>query len=108
MPRMSKPSDLSLAVLKQIRDAVTQTREELSQRIDQTNQRLDQTNQRLDQTREELSRRQTETEIRLATEFVAVVGAVHSLRDAIVADRDLRRTVEDHEQRLGAIERRTG
>lgn len=101
MPRMTKPADLSLAVLKQIRDAVTQTREELSQRLDQTNQRLD-------QTREELSRRQTETEIRLATELTAVVGAVHSLRDAIVADRDLRRTVEDHEQRLGAIERRTG
>lgn len=101
MPRMTKPSDLGLAVPRQIRDAVTQTREELSQRLDQTNQRLD-------QTREELSRGQTETEIRLATELVAVVGAVHSLRDAIVADRDLRRTVEDHEQRLGAIERRTG
>lgn len=101
MPRMTKPTDLSLAVLEQIRDAVTQTREELSQRLDQTNQRLD-------QTREELSRRQTETEIRLETELTAVVGTVHSLRDAIVADRDLRRTVEDHEQRLGAIERRTG
>jgi len=86
---------------RQIRDAVTQTRQELSRRLDQTNQRLD-------QTREELSRRQTETEIRLATELTAVVGAVHLLRDAMVGDRELRKAVEDHEQCLTAIERRSG
>ncbi len=104
MPRMSKPKDQTLEVLKQIRDAVSET-----------NHRVSETNQRLDQTREELSgrldrveKRQTETEIRLATELTAVVGAVHSLRDAILADRDLRRTVDDHEQRLRAVERRTG
>ncbi len=115
MSRMTKPTDHTLAVLKQIRDAVTQTNQRLdqtNQRLDQTreelSQRLDQTNQRLDQTREELSRRHTESEIRLATELTAVVGAVHSLRDAVLADRDLRRTVDDHEQRLSAIERRTG
>ena len=101
MPRMTKPTDLSLAVLKHIRDAVTQT----NARIDQTREEL---SQRLDQTREELSRRQTETEVRLATELTAVVGAVHSLREAIVADRDLRKTVENHEQRLSAMERRAG
>ena len=101
MPRRTKPTDLSLAVLKHIRDAVTQT----NARIDQTREEL---SQRLDQTREELSRRQTETEVRLATELTAVVGAVHSLREAIVADRDLRKTVENHEQRLSAMERRAG
>lgn len=101
MPRMTtKPADPTLAVLKQIRDAVTQTNE----RLDQTNQRLDQTHQRLDR----LEHRQTETEVRLATELTAVVGAVHELRDTLLADRDLRRTVDDHEQRLRAIERRTG
>ena len=111
MPRMTKPIDQTIVVLKQIRDAITQTNE----RIGQTNQRLDQTNQRLDQTREELSerldqvqRRQTETEIRLATELAAVVGAVHTVRDAVLGDKDLRRTVVDLEQRVSAIERRTG
>ena len=108
MSRMTKPTDRRLVVLKQIRDAVTQTNQRIDQTREELSHRLDQTNQRLDQTREELSRRHTETEMRLATELTAVVGAVHSLRDAIVADRDLRRTVEDHEQRLGAIERRTG
>jgi len=97
MRRMTKPTDLGLAVLKQIRDAVTQT-----------NVRLDQTREELSQRLDQLSRRQTETEIRLATELTAVVGAVHSLRDVIVSDRDLRKTVENHEQRLSAIERRTG
>src|SRR5438445_22698 len=112
MPRMTtKPTDHTLIVLKQIRDAVVQTNE----RLDQTNERLDQTNERIDQTRQELSerldrldRRQVEAEIRLATGLTAVVGAVHMVRDAVLADRGLKRTVDDHELRLAAIERRTG
>lgn len=105
MPRMTKPpTDHTLAVLKQIRDAVTQT----NARLDQTNECLDQTRADLSDRLDRLERRQTETEIRLATELTAVVGAVHALRDAVLADRDLRRTIADHEQRLSAIERRTG
>jgi hypothetical protein len=105
MPRMTqKHTDHALVVLKQIRDAVTQTNVRLDQTREELSGRLDQTNQRLDRA----ERRQTETEIRLATELTAVVGAVHSLRDAILADRELKRTVDDHEQRLLAIERRTG
>jgi hypothetical protein len=89
MPRMTKPTDHTLAVLKQIRDAVTltnvrldQTRQELSQRLDQTNERLDHTNERL----EHLARLHTETEIRLSTELSAVIGAVHTVRDAVTVD----------------------
>jgi hypothetical protein len=93
VPAMTKPVDHTLEVLKQIRDAVTRT-----------NDRLDQTVDRLDR----VERRQTEMEIRLATEITAVVGAVHSLRDAILEDRHLRRVVDDHEQRLAVLERRTG
>jgi DNA anti-recombination protein RmuC len=105
---MTKPTDLSLAVLKQIRDAVTQTNVRLDETREELSQRLDQTREELSQRLDHLSRRQTETEIRLATELTAVVGAVHSLREAVVADRDLRKTVESHEQRLSALERRTG
>ena len=108
MRRMTKPTDLSLAVLKQIRDAVTQTNVRLDETRGEISQRLDQTREELSQRLDQLARRQTETEIRLATELTAVVGAVHSLRDAVVADRELRKTVENHEQRLSAIERRTG
>jgi chromosome segregation ATPase len=48
-------SDLTLAVLREIRDELKSTRADLSSRIDQTNERLDQTNERLDQTNERLS-----------------------------------------------------
>lgn len=97
---MTKPIDHTLEVLKQIRDAVTRTND----RLDKTVDRLDQTVDRLDR----VEKRQTEMEIRLATEITAVVGAVHSLRDAILEDRQLRRVVDDHEQRLVMLERRTG
>jgi uncharacterized protein involved in exopolysaccharide biosynthesis len=40
-------SDLTLAVLREIRDELKSTRADLSSRIDQTNERLDQTNARL-------------------------------------------------------------
>jgi hypothetical protein len=90
-------------ILKQIRDGVTQTNE----RLDQTNERLDQTNECLDETNERLDRverRQTEMEMRLATELVAVAGAVRELRDAFLEDRKLRETVSDHERRIKLLE----
>ncbi len=86
------PTDLTNEILIQIRDELKSTREELSSRIDQTNSRLDTTNSRL----ERVERRQTESEVRLATELVNVVSAVNQLKDLIVADRDLRRKVEEH------------
>lgn len=71
--------DLTTEVLIQIRDELKSTREELSARIDKTSFRL-----------ERVERRQTESEVRLATELVNVVSAVNQLKDLIVADRDLR------------------
>lgn len=47
--------ELSIEILKQIRDNTALTNE----RLDQTNQRLDQTNERLDQTNERLGRVET-------------------------------------------------
>ena len=90
---MAKTSDITVEILKQIRDGVYAT-----------NVRLDDVTERL----ERVEKRQTETEIHLATELVAVVGAVGSLRDAILEDRHLRGQVADHESRLRRLERRTG
>ncbi len=42
--------DLTLAVLREIRDEVRSTRTELGARLDETNARLDETNARLDET----------------------------------------------------------
>ena len=43
-------SDLTVEVLREIRDDIRLMHSDFNQRLDQTNQRLDQTNQRLDQT----------------------------------------------------------
>ena len=94
------PTDLTTEILIQIRDELKTTREELSSRIDQTNSRLDQTNSRL----ERVERRQTESEVRLASELVNVVSAINQLKDLIVADRDLRRKVDEHDRRIALLE----
>jgi hypothetical protein len=52
--------------------------------------------------------RQTSTEVRVATEIVAVVDAIHQLRDVLVADRAVREQVRDHEARLVRHETRRG
>ncbi len=55
---------------------------------------------------EALERRQVASEIRLATEITAVVGAIHELRDVLLDDRRTRAEVLDHERRIGRIETR--
>lgn len=103
-------ADLSVEILREIRDEVRATNGRLDQtngRLDQTNERLDQANERLDQANERLGRlerRQVETEVRLATELTSVVGAIRDLKDAVVADRELRRDIADHEQRIRRLE----
>jgi len=95
-----EPTDLTIEILKGIRDEAHKTNE----RLDQTNQRLDQTNERLS----ELCDRQTATEVRLATEIVGVAGAVREVRDLLREDHALRGRVDDHERRISAIEGQTG
>jgi septal ring factor EnvC (AmiA/AmiB activator) len=97
-------ADLTTEILIQIRDEIRGT----NGRVDQTNERLDQTNERLDQTNERLDRverRQSQAEIRITTEITAVVGAIHELRDTLIADRQFAARVDDHERRLEALER---
>ena len=91
--------DLSIEIPKQIRDAVTGTNE----RLDSTNARLDSTYARLEETNANvatLARRQTETEVRLATETNEVARAVNGVRDL------LRERLDEHERRIGALERK--
>ncbi len=92
--------DLATEVLIQIRDELKHTREALSSRLDETNSRLDGANSRL----ERVERRQSETEVRLATELIGVATAVNQLKDMLVADRDLRRRVEEHDRRIALLE----
>jgi TolA-binding protein len=91
---------LTITILKEIRDEIRKTNE----RVEQTNERLDQTNQRL----AGLERRQTESEVRLATEIIGVAAAVRDLSDLLRADRTLRAKVDEHDQRIHALERKVG
>ena len=54
-----------------------------------------------------LERRQTDTQIRLATEIVAVVQAVNSVKELIGERLDVRDKVADHERRILELERHT-
>jgi len=94
-----EPTDLTIEILKGIRDEQRLMREE--QRL--TRAEAHETNERLGR----LERRQVETEVRLSTEIVGLVGAVHEVRDALREDRDLRARVDDHERRLAVVESRS-
>lgn len=75
---MADTPDLTLEVLRQIRDGVLAT----NARIDDTNQRLDQTNQRLDQTNQRLDQ-VVEAQIRTATAVTELRGEVGELRGEV-------------------------
>jgi predicted nucleic acid-binding Zn-ribbon protein len=110
--------DLVLEVLKQIRDEAKKTNvrlERLEKGQTETNERLQklekgqaETNDRLETLEKgqaETNDRLADTEIRLATELVAVAGAVGQLKETLLQDRDLRQKVASHETRIAALER---
>lgn len=98
-----EPNDVTLEVLKSIRDEVRLTRTDLVQRIDHTNARLDATNARLD----EANTRLTQTEVRLATEIVAVASAAFEVRDLLRDHRGDRARIDRLEQRVDVLEKRS-
>ena len=83
--------EVTIEILKSIRDEIRGTNERL---------------ERLEARSEALERRQVESEIRLATEIVAVVGAVNHVSEVLKEDRQVRATVRNHEKRISALEKR--
>jgi hypothetical protein len=96
------PTDLTVEILKGIRDGVQSTNERLDGLHDEVHALRVDTNERLGR----VERRLAETEVRLSTELVAVVGVVSEVRDLFREDRALRDRVEDHERRIAAVEGR--
>lgn len=97
-----EPSDLTIEILKGIREETRKTNAQLGELRTEMRSELGELRGELGELRD----RQTATEIRLATELVAVAGAVREVRDLLREDRALRGRVEDHEVRLQAIEAR--
>ncbi len=105
--------NLTLEVLKAIRDEVRRTNERLdrtNERLDQTNERLDRVdstlNKRIDDLRDELSRRIVESEMRTATALTALAGDGRELTSFLRNMMDLRPRVEKCEQEIEALKRR--
>lgn len=88
-------NDLSVEILKQIRDELIATRTDLGARIDQTNERLDQTNERLSAVEGTL--------LDLAEQQRFVVRHLSALTDR---DRRLEADVDELRTRVDAIEKR--
>lgn len=101
-----EPSDLTVEILKSIRDGVHATNERIEQLRTDVSGRLEELRTELSERLDRVERRQAGAEVRIASELVAVVAAIGEVKDAVLEDRQLRRTVEDHETRLQAIERR--
>lgn len=90
--------DLSVQILRDIRDAVRET----NTRLDETNIRLDETNTRV----EEFSRRVVESELRTATAITDLHGTVRDLVTVLREQHDLRPRVQRCEEQIAALQRR--
>jgi hypothetical protein len=91
-----EPTDLTIEILKDIRNETRKTNE----RVDALERTV---TKEIGSVRDEAR----QTEVRLATELVAVAGAVREVRDLLREDRALRQRVDDHERRIAAMERHT-
>ena len=104
MPR----ANLTVEILKQIRDEARKTNErihETNTRITETNVRLDETNTRLEAMGDNLGRKIVESEMRTATAIVDLAGTVRELTGYLRAQADLRPRVEKCERDIVELQR---
>lgn len=102
-------SNVTVEILKSIRDEVKSTNARLDQtnaRLDQTNARLDQTNVRLESMREELVRHIVESELRTATAITDLAGTVREMTSVLRTHTELSPRVEKCEHDILEIRRR--
>ncbi|MCA9596717.1 MAG: hypothetical protein KC776_25545 [Myxococcales bacterium] len=98
-----EPHDITIEILKSIRDEVRQTNSRLDEVRDELSGRISETNVRLDEMREELSARIVESELRTATAITELAGSVREMTGVLKASTELRPRVERCEQDIAAI-----
>ena len=120
-----KPTNLTVKLLEEIRDAARETNARIDQTnalIDQTNARIDQTNARIGQTNahlgetyeglshriEALTDRVVEGEIRTATMMTGIAGTLQDMKTLLEDRLELRGRVERCEQNIEALKGHTG
>ena len=102
--------DITIEVLKAIRSDLGAFRSEVNKRFDDVDARFDLVDARfegVDARFDNMARQQVESEVRIATELVAVAGALNQLNDSLRAEA-VRDQLRDHEARLHKLESRTG
>jgi predicted nucleic acid-binding Zn-ribbon protein len=92
-----KKTDLTVEILKDIREELRGTNERLEKLGDRLDARIDETNQRLDET----NRRLVASEIRTAT---AITGDVHELTTFLRAQNDLRPRMDRCERDIAHLQ----
>jgi predicted nucleic acid-binding Zn-ribbon protein len=101
-----EPTDLTIEILKSIRDEVKGLRVD----VQQTNSRLDQTNARLESgltdLRDELSRRIVESELRTSTAITDLAGTVREMTSFLRNTNDLRPRLERCESDIADLKSR--
>lgn len=104
-----EPENLTLEVLKEIRDDGKRNGERIDEtnaRLNETNARLNETNVRLESLRDDLGRRIVESELRTATAITDLSGSVRELISVIKEDRDLRGRMERAEKDIASLKQR--
>lgn len=95
-------SDLTIEILKDIRDQAAQT----NLRLDTTNLRLNETNGKINAMREELSRRIVESEIRTSTAITELAGTMREMTGVLRTQNDLRPRVDKCERDIAEVRRK--
>ncbi len=113
-----EPTDITIEILRGIRDEVKHTNTRLDSlhgEVKQTNTRIDSlqgevkhTNTRLDAMREELAHRITASEIRTATAITDLTYATREMTDVLRAQHDLRPRLDRCENDILAIKHHVG
>jgi type IV pilus biogenesis protein CpaD/CtpE len=117
-----EPTNLTIEILKSIRDEVKGVRDEVrvtNERVDALGREMRGSlaglrgeardgiaglSERIDAVREQ----QVHTEMRLATELIASTAEFRALRDELRKTGFARARLDDHEMRIEALEKRTG
>jgi predicted nucleic acid-binding Zn-ribbon protein len=101
-----EPTDVTVQILREIRDEIRGTNARLEKTREELGQRLEDLDQRLEKTRDDLGRRITQSEVRTATAIVELASSVQSVKELLADRLDLRDRVERCETDIADLKRR--
>ena len=99
-----KPEDLTVEVLREIRDDARLFREETRAGFAAVGQKFEEVGQKF----EEVGRRIVDSEVRTATAISDLAGTLHEVRDELRASLELRPRVDRCERDIADIKHRLG